>query len=158
MNQIQIHSVAKVFDRPGVLERVMTLVTKVAAMGLLPKSRRIEALDEDSFRVVLNSLQSGNLIRRTGTRTFSHNHGAGNRRFHSTPVETADRLHWLAMVVADLAGSYNEFGIRRWFHRHRAQLDGKSPFEILGKNWSSDTEAAKRVRELARSLSAGGAT
>ena len=62
MNQIQIHSVAKVFDRPGVLERVMTLVTKVAAMGLLPKSRRIEALDEDSFRVVLNSLQSGNLI------------------------------------------------------------------------------------------------
>ncbi len=82
MNQIQIHSVAKVFDRPGVLERVMTLVSKVAAMGLLPKSRRIEALDEDSFRVVLNSLQSGNLIRRTGTRTFSHNHGAGNRRFH----------------------------------------------------------------------------
>ena len=62
MNQIQIHSVSKVFDRPGVLERVMTLVTKVAAMGLLPKSRRIEALDEDSFRVVLNSLQSGNLI------------------------------------------------------------------------------------------------
>ena len=26
----------------------------------------------------------------------------------STPVETADRLHWLAMVVADLAGSYND--------------------------------------------------
>src|SRR5207249_9215870 len=40
--------------------------------------------------------------------------------------------------------------IRRWFHRPRAQLDGKSPFEIPGENWSSDTEAAKRVRELAR--------
>ncbi len=213
MNQIQIHSVAKVFDRPGVLERVMTLVSKVAAMGLLPKSRRIEALDEDSFRVVLNSLQSGNLIGgrgpalsriitapATGASTKEQiaeldrllttieespvpakewaamreifddeelsrfldastssikRYSAGER---STPVETADRLHWLAMVVADLAGSYNEFGIRRWFHRHRAQLDGKSPFEILGKNWSSDTEAAKRVRELARSLSAGGAT
>src|SRR5437870_9306326 len=32
-------------------------------------------------------------------------YSAGER---STPVETADRLHWLAMVVADLAGSYND--------------------------------------------------
>ena len=62
MNQIQIHSVAKVFDRPGVLQRMMTLMSRVAAMGLLPKSRRIETLDEDAFRLVLKSLQSGNLI------------------------------------------------------------------------------------------------
>jgi hypothetical protein len=36
----------------------------------------------------------------------------------------AERLHWLAMVVADLAGSYNALGIRRWFERPRALLGG----------------------------------
>jgi hypothetical protein len=29
----------------------------------------------------------------------------------------ANRLHWLALVVADLAGSYNAIGIRRWCPR-----------------------------------------
>src|SRR5439155_11267303 len=121
-------------------------------------SIRIEALDEDSFRVVLNSLQSGNLIGGRGPALFriitAPATGASTKeqiaeldrllttieespvpakeweamreifddeelsRFldastssikrysaaeRSTPVETADRLHWLAMVVADLA-------------------------------------------------------
>lgn len=29
-----------------------------------------------------------------------------------TPSKIAERLHWVAMVVADLAGSYNDFGMR----------------------------------------------
>jgi hypothetical protein len=65
----------------------------------------------------------------------------------------AARLHWLAMVVADLAGAYNNFGIRRWFERPRSQLQGKSPRQVLGNAWSPDDEAASRVRALASVLS-----
>lgn len=76
----------------------------------------------------------------------------------TTPDHVADRLHYLAMVVAELAGSYNDWGIRRWFERPRAQLGGKSPRAVLGKKWDSTTRAAQRVRELARSLSGAGGT
>lgn len=213
MNEIRIQSVAKAFDRPGVLERVLALMSKVAAMGLLPGRRRIERLDEESFRLVLKALQEGNLIRGqspalarivtsppSAASTREHiaeldrllgaieespvpakewagmrevfgdeeltrllgtsassvkRYAAGERK---TPIEMADRLHWLSMVVADLAGSYNEFGIRRWFYRPRAQLDGKSPLDTLGRKWLPDSDPAKRVRGLARSLSAAGAT
>jgi uncharacterized protein (DUF2384 family) len=79
------------------------------------------------------------------------------RRYASGERETPDdvgaRLHWLAMVVADLAGAYNEFGMRRWFERPRPQLGGKSPQQILGASWSPDGAAAQRVRELASVLS-----
>jgi hypothetical protein len=75
---------------------------------------------------------------------------AGGER--ATPQEVADRLHWLALVVADLAGAYNEFGMRRWFERPRTQLGGKSPRQLLGRRWHVDGEAAQRVRALASVL------
>jgi hypothetical protein len=75
-----------------------------------------------------------------------------------TPDDIADRLHCLTMVVSDLAGAYNEFGIRRWFHRPRRALDGRSPLQTLGRNWSSDGESAKKVRALAAALGDIGAT
>ena len=58
-----------------------------------------------------------------------------------------------AMVVADLAGAYNDFGIRRWFERPRSQLDGKSPRQTLGAAWTPEDAAAARVRALAAVLS-----
>ncbi len=76
-------------------------------------------------------------------------YGAGAR---TTPQHIAERLHWLAMVVADLAGGYNGFGIRRWFERARPQLDGRSPRELLGPDWGVDDPAAERVRALAATL------
>lgn len=69
-----------------------------------------------------------------------------------TPEEVAGRLHFLALVVADLAGSYNTFGIRRWFQRDRSQLDHRSPQELLRGAWRADAADAKRVRDLARAL------
>lgn len=71
----------------------------------------------------------------------------------STPDEAAGRLHWLALLVADLAGAYNDFGIRRWMQRPRVQLDGSSPWQLLGENWSPDSAEAQRVRALAAVLS-----
>jgi hypothetical protein len=75
-----------------------------------------------------------------------------------TPDDVADRLHWLAMVVSDLAGGYNEIGIRRWFHRPRTALGERSPLQMLGRTWSSDSESAKRIRALAAALGDIGAT
>jgi hypothetical protein len=38
----------------------------------------------------------------------------------ATPQDVAERLHFLALVVGDLLGSYNDYGIRRWFERKLA--------------------------------------
>jgi hypothetical protein len=81
-------------------------------------------------------------------------YSAGNR---NTPQDVAERLHFVAMLLADLAGSYNDYGIRRWFNRPRAALDGRRPIDLLGPNFDPDGEAAKRVQELASSLIAAGA-
>ncbi|MBE7417488.1 MAG: hypothetical protein HS128_06955 [Ideonella sp.] len=76
-------------------------------------------------------------------------YAAGER---ATPQAAAERLHWLAMVVSDLAGSYNEFGMRRWFERPRSQLGGKSPRALLGPKWTPDAKSAQQIRALAAVL------
>jgi len=82
--------------------------------------------------------------------TSLRRYAAGTRE---TPQLIAERLHWLAMVVGDLAGAYNAFGIRRWFERPRTQLDGRSPRQFLGDDWHVDDESARQVRALAAFLS-----
>lgn len=70
-----------------------------------------------------------------------------------TPQDVAERLHAVALIASDLAGSYNEFGIRRWFDRPRAQLGHKSPAAILRGGWNPDGELPRQVRALAAELS-----
>jgi hypothetical protein len=69
-----------------------------------------------------------------------------------TPDDVAARLHFLALVVGDLAGSYNQIGIRRWFQRKRSRLDGRAPAAILKGHWDPDEEAPRKVRQLATEL------
>lgn len=76
-------------------------------------------------------------------------YGKGARH---TPDAVAVRLHFLALVVADLAGSYNELGVRQWFERRRVQLEGKTPAQLLRGEWNVESSGATRVRELARAL------
>jgi hypothetical protein len=76
----------------------------------------------------------------------------------ATPDTIAARLHFLALLVGDLAGSYNEIGIRRWFHRKRTQLDGRPPAALLKAEWDPDDEGPARVRDLARELVSFSAT
>ena len=71
---------------------------------------------------------------------------AGGRH---VPDEVANRAHLLARIVGDLAGSYNERGIRRWFERARAQLDDRAPQDILTGPWSPDDPDVARVAALA---------
>ena len=71
---------------------------------------------------------------------------AGERH---VPDDVANRAHLLARMVGDLAGSYNERGIRRWFERARSQLDDRAPQDILTGAWSPDDPDVARVAALA---------
>lgn len=74
---------------------------------------------------------------------------AGTR---TTPDAVAARLHFLAFVVGDLAGAYNDVGVRRWFHRPRTLLNGKTPARLLEGDWEPDDDGPRQVRDLAAAL------
>ncbi|MBW2456547.1 MAG: hypothetical protein JRI68_18660 [Deltaproteobacteria bacterium] len=76
----------------------------------------------------------------------------------ATPGAVAERLHSLALVVGDLAGAYNDYGIRRWFNRKRKLLSGKAPADLLTGSWEPGARGPTSVRELAASLVALSAT
>jgi hypothetical protein len=76
----------------------------------------------------------------------------------TTPDDVADRLHFLSLIVGDLSGAYNEIGIRQWFERKRAQLDGHTPLERLKAPWKPGQPGPRLVQDLARALTASPAT
>jgi hypothetical protein len=69
-----------------------------------------------------------------------------------TPDEVAWRLHMLTRIIAALSGSYNDYGIRRWFERSRPQLDGRTPAELFRKAETEDDEGLTAVVNLAEAL------
>jgi hypothetical protein len=87
---------------------------------------------------------------------------ASVRRYRSGARPTSDqlaaRLHFLSTLIGDLAGAYNEFGIRRWFERPRTALEGRSPAELMHGDWNPEDPRLQQARELARSLTASPAT
>jgi hypothetical protein len=76
----------------------------------------------------------------------------------ATPDDVAERLHFLSLVVGDLAGAYNEIGVRQWFERKRAQLDGRTPLDSLKGRWKPAQPGPRRVQDLARALVASPAS
>ena len=87
---------------------------------------------------------------------------ASLRRYASgsraTPDPVAARLHFLARVVAELRGAYNDVGIRRWFDRKRTPLRSRSPAQMMTGEWSPEDRGPRKVLDLARALSASPAT
>ncbi len=79
--------------------------------------------------------------------------GSSLRRYasreRSIPNHVGVRLHLLALIVGDLAGSFNERGIRRWFERPRSELGGRAPRDILLGGWDPDDADVIRVAALA---------
>ena len=96
------------------------------------------------------------LARLVGTSLASARRYASGER--NTPEVLAERLHHVAMIVADLAGAYNDLGIRLWFDRSRKLLGGKPPRELLTGAWRPDQREPQRVLELAASLVGSPAT
>ena len=86
-------------------------------------------------------------------------YGSGERE---TPDDVAWLLHVTARVVGDLLGSYNAYGVRRWFERPRSQLEGRAPRDLLREartDAGTDDAAVQPVLDLAASLVGGqGAT
>ncbi len=74
------------------------------------------------------------------------------------PDVVVARLHALTLTVVDLAGAYNDFGIRRWFARPRAALGDASPASVLWEDWDPDGPQITAVRSLAADLVGAGAT
>ena len=81
-------------------------------------------------------------------------YAAGERR---TPDDVAWRLHFVARLLAALIGSYNDYGIRRWFDRRRSALDGATPAELLERAEREDDARLERVLALAEELTGAGA-
>lgn len=84
--------------------------------------------------------------------TSVRRYSTGNR---VTPQAIAERLHFLALLLAELAGSYNDYGMRRWFTRPRTALSGQSPADVMGAGFDPDGPDARQLEELAEGLRAG---
>lgn len=113
-------------------------------------------LPDYEWRALTKMLGDGALAKLLGISVSSvHRYRSGER---PTPDNVAWRLHTLALIIADLAGSYNDLGIRRWFQRSRLALAGAAPSEILAGDWSPDDDRVQEVRALAQALLGSPAT
>jgi uncharacterized protein (DUF2384 family) len=76
-----------------------------------------------------------------------------------TPDQIAWRLHVVARMLASLLGSYNAYGVRRWFERPRAMLEGRTPAQVIMSAEHEEDPALGVVFELSDALvGAGSAT
>lgn len=113
----------------------------------------VPAREWGGLRRALGETLLGSLV---GVSRSSLRRYAARRR--ATPDPVAARLHHLALVVGNLAGSYNDYGIRRWFGRKRKRLRGRSPREILKGAWSPESAGPGLVLALSESLLGAPAT
>lgn len=67
----------------------------------------------------------------------------------SAPDEVIERFYFVTKIVVNLEGSFNDFGIQRWFMRKRVQLNGLSPAQILKGDWHPGDEGPQKVLKLA---------
>ncbi len=129
---------------------------------ILRELRELDALLEESplpateWRRLLDVLGRDQLVRLVGVSPSSVARYAKGER--DTPDAVAARVHFLALVVGDLAGAYNDLGIRRWFERTRTVLEGRAPATLLGGKWQPEELGALQVRDLARALVSSAAT
>ena len=120
-----------------------------------------EALDQSpapghEWRILQDVLGLELLARLLGiSQSSARRYLSGSR---STPDAVASRLHFLALVVGDLSGAYNNIGVRRWFERRRKRLDGSTPAQAMGERWSPDDDGPLRVQNLAGALRTSPAT
>ncbi len=168
MTWVQIQSVLPPLNRPEVAAPLAAAIRHADAMGLLPKQGApVERLDLDRLVKLLASVRNAGprcedvlgsqlLARLLDISESSLKRYRASRR--ETPDDVAGRLHFLALVISDLAGAYNDLGVRRWFDRPRPQLGGKTPAALLRGTWRPQDPGPSRVREVAESLTASPAT
>ena len=130
--------------------------------AILRELREIDALLEESplpateWRRLLDVLGRDQLAGLVGISPSSVVRYARGER--ETPDPVAARLHFLALAVGDLAGAYNDIGIRRWFERKRTVLEGRALAALLRGAWQPEDPGPLQVRDLARALVASAVT
>ena len=88
-----------------------------------------------------------------GIRPISVRPYAKGERHCSDPV--AAPLHWLALLIDQLEGTYKAYGIRRWFQRPRAVLSCQAPQDRLKGDFDLDDDVLRPLMTLAYSASSG---
>jgi hypothetical protein len=149
-----------------------------AGIGAAPTAAlAARRLDPDHLQTALQGLREaleespaptaewGGLVRLFGADTLAslvsvspvslRRYASGSR---PTPDAVAARVHFLARVVAELKGAYNDVGVRRWFGRKRTLLRGRSPALVLKGEWAPESPNPQKVLQLARSLAFSPAT
>jgi hypothetical protein len=127
-----------------------------AILDDLDEALLLSPVPEHEWPALRRVLGDGQLAALVGISPSSlQRYSSGKRK---TPDDVAARLHFLALVVGDLAGTYNELGTRRWFERKRVRLGSRSPAEILVGSWSPDDPGPREVFSLAESLLSSPAT
>jgi hypothetical protein len=160
-----LQKVIKGISRAGIGQGVLTDLTGTRSRD--PKHlsdalhRLNEALDASPVPAsewpgLLNILGRDLLARLVGVSAMSVRRYTSGAR--PTPDAVAARLHFLALIVGDLAGAYNDIGIRRWFDRSRTLLGNKSPAQIFTRQWRPEDPGPQHVRQLAHALVASSAT
>jgi hypothetical protein len=139
----------------GILEGDNTPESLRTLIGRLDSALAESAMPDRELRGLLGVFALDGLASLLGTSAMSlRRYLAGTR---AMPDVLAARTHWLALVVADLAGAYNAFGVRRWFDRPRAQLGGRPPRKAMGTDWSPESPEAAQIAALAGALAGVGA-
>src|SRR5918992_1579520 len=145
MTDLRIESIEPRLFEPGeVATLALALLARAQMMGFLPPRDDAEWAP---VREVVGDELLGRLLR---VSVSSLRRYAGGER--TTPDAVAWRLHAVARVVAALIGSYNGYGVRRWFERRRVTLDGAAPAEVFVQVESEDDERLQRVLGLADEL------
>jgi hypothetical protein len=160
-----LHKVVKGISRAGIGPGVLTDLAGTrrrdpkllsAALQRLNEALDASPVPASEWPGLGNILGSDMLARLVGVSAVSVRRYAAGAR--PTPDAVAARLHFLALVVGDLAGAYNDIGIRRWFDRSRTLLGNQSPAQILTRKWQPDDPGPQQVRQLAHALVASPAT
>lgn len=121
-----------------------------ALIGRLTDSLRASPLPRQELERLTETLDLDAIGQIVGASPVSlRRYLSGSRE---TPDDVAARIHWLALTVSDLLGAYNEVGVRRWFDRPRAALDGRSPTQVLAPGWDPDDPGVMAVQDLAAAL------
>jgi len=149
-------SASGVAQEPGLeLVRVAQPAQWEVVRGQQALERAIEAVDASpqpagEWEPAREVLGDDLLARLLAISTSSLRRYAGGER--QTPDAVAWRLHVVARILAALLGSYNAYGIRRWFERQRVALGGVAPVIVIASASSEDDERLLVVVDLAESL------
>jgi hypothetical protein len=136
----------------GLAEQVAARPTRAARRRGDPgvPRRLIESLRPRPDHPPVLDLRYPALGRLVGASVPSLRRYAGEDR--RTPDAVAQRVHLVALLTAILRGSFNEFGIRRWFERPHPALGGRVPGDLVARASDPADRDARSVLGAALSL------